>query len=62
MSDELLTFYDVAKWLGYERPSAVRNWLERNQVPHSDDARGRPITTRACIEAALQTKQDRSAE
>jgi hypothetical protein len=50
---ELLTFEALCAWTGYEKPTAVRRWLDDHQVPCWENKHGQPITLASAVREAL---------
>ncbi len=46
---EIVPFSDLCELSGRERPSAVRKWLQKHQIPYYVDADGRPCTTATAL-------------
>lgn len=51
----LLNFESLCEWTGYQRPSAVRRWLERSGIRYHADAEGNPVTTVDAVNASLRS-------
>lgn len=50
----LVSTEDLKQWTGYERPSAIKKWLEEKGISYIEVA-GNPVTTVEQINAALNT-------
>ncbi|CAN8141549.1 hypothetical protein THIOSC15_560002 [uncultured Thiomicrorhabdus sp.] len=55
----LLTFQDLAQWLGFKRPSDVEKKLKDLGIEFYHDRENRPITTLEAINSTLiKNKED----
>jgi hypothetical protein len=56
-----LTPPDLRELTGYKLPAKQREWLERNGVPHTVNAAGRPVVLVSVLEQMHGVRQDHVA-
>lgn len=52
MNQLLVREDDLKRWLGYDHPSKVKDWLSERGIPF-EESRGKIVTTIHAINAAL---------